>query len=173
MLGVTLGSHGVRVVESAYVASIGYGEVALAPLSRRVMADAVIATPRLGGPHLHGVPADRDGFIPADPHGRFPACADVFAAGDCTSFPVKHPSLAAQQADAVAAAIAADAGARDRAEPFKPVLRGILPSRLRWYVEAPLAGGDGDSTVVSAASAVDAEAALRGPVPGLAAGGRS
>ena len=37
MLRSTLGSHGVRVVESAHVASIGYGEVALAPLSRRVL----------------------------------------------------------------------------------------------------------------------------------------
>jgi sulfide:quinone oxidoreductase len=150
MLRSTLGSHGVRVVESAHVASIGYGEVALAPLSRRVLADAVVAAPRLGGPHLHGVPPDRDGFITTDPHGRVPGVADVFAAGDCTSFPTKHPSLAAQQADAVAAAIAADGGAAVDPRPFKPVLRGILPSRLRWYVDAPLAGGDGDSTVVSA-----------------------
>ena len=48
------------------------------------------------------------------------------------------------------ATIAADVGAAVEPRPFKPVLRGILPSRLRWYVEAPLAGGDGDSTVVSA-----------------------
>ena len=75
--------------------------------------------------------------------------AGLFAAGDCTPFPVKHPSLAAQQADVVAAAIAADAGAPIAAEPFTPVLRGILPSRLRWYVEAPLTGGQGDATVGS------------------------
>ena len=30
------------------------------------------------------------------------------------------------------------------------VLRGILPSRLRWYVEAPLTGGQGDATRISA-----------------------
>ena len=35
-------------------------------------------------------------------------------------------------------------------ERFTPVLCGILPSRLRWYVQAPLTGGDGDATWVSA-----------------------
>lgn len=150
MLHSTLGAHGVRVVESAHVRSIGPGEIELAPLPRRIAADRVIALPRLGGPWLDHLPADRDGFVPVDTHGRVPQVDGVYAAGDCTSFPVKHPSLAAQQADAVAAAIAADAGLPVTAEPFKPILRGLLPSRLRWYVEAPLIGGDGDATTISA-----------------------
>ena len=49
----------------------------------------------------------------------------------------------------MASTIAADAGLPVAAEPFTPVLRGVLPSRLRWYVEAPLTGGQGDATVVS------------------------
>lgn len=150
MLGSTLGAHGVRVVESAYVRSLAAGELELAPLSRRVPADGVIAAPRLAGPRLDHLPHDRDGFVPVDTLGRVPGTPGVLAAGDCTPFPVRHPSLAAQQADAAAAWIAAEAGSRADPEPFTPVLRGILPSRLRWYVEAPLTGGQGDATRISA-----------------------
>jgi hypothetical protein len=132
------------------VQSVGGGEVQLAPGARRIDAEGVIAAPRLAGPGLDHLPCDRDGFVLADTHGQVPGLPGVYAAGDCTPFPVRHPSLAAQQADAVAAAIAADAGCIAVPEPFKPVLRGVLPSRLRWYVEAPLTGGDGDATKVSA-----------------------
>jgi len=150
LLGTTIGAHGVHVVASAHVRSIGYGEVELAPLARRVTAERVIAAPRLRGPQLKHLPCDGDGFVPVDPDGRVRGAEGVYAAGDCAAFPVKHPSLAAQQADAVAASIAADAGLPVVAQPFKPVLRGMLPSRLRWYVEAPLTGGQGDATRVSA-----------------------
>ena len=120
------------------------------PGSRWVGAERVIAAPRLAGPRLDSLPCDRDGFLSTDPHGRVPAVERVYAAGDCTAFPVKHPSLAAQQADAVASAIAADAGVAVTRHPFTPVLRCVLPSRLRWYVEAPLTGGCGEATRVSA-----------------------
>jgi sulfide:quinone oxidoreductase len=150
MLHVTLGAHGLRVVDSAYVRSIGQGHMDLAPLSRRLAAERVIAAPRLAGPDLAHLHCDADGFLPVDPLGRVTGVPGVFAAGDCTSFPVKHASLAAQQADAVASTIAAEAGARVEAVPFEPVLRGMLPSRLRWYVEAPLTGGHGDATRLSA-----------------------
>jgi len=40
-----------------------------------------------------------------------PDIDDVYAAGDATDFPVTHGGLAAQQADSVAAAIAAAVGA--------------------------------------------------------------
>jgi sulfide:quinone oxidoreductase len=78
-----------------------------------------------------------------DRRGRVNGADRVFAAGDCTAFPVKHPSLAAQQADTVAATIAG------KPEPFKPVLRAMLPARLRWYLEAPLSGGHGDAAEIS------------------------
>ena len=126
------------------------GELELAPRLRRIEAEHVLAAPRLQGPRLGHLPVAGDGFLAVDPHGRVPGLDGVYAAGDCTAFAVRHPSLAAQQADAAAAAVAADAGLDVPAEPFEPVLRGVLPSRRRRYVEAPLTGGQGDATRVSA-----------------------
>src|SRR5262249_55559977 len=51
---------------------------------------------------------------------------DVYAAGDITAFALKQGGLAAQQADTVAEAIAADLGAALTPKPFRPVLRGLL-----------------------------------------------
>jgi hypothetical protein len=47
-------------------------------------------------------------LLAVDEHGRIPGVADVFAAGDATTFPLKQGGLAAQQADAAAETIAAD-----------------------------------------------------------------
>jgi sulfide:quinone oxidoreductase len=148
-----LRAQGVRVVESAHVRSVADGVVELAPPSRRIVADAVIAAPRLAGPALGHLPCDRDGFLRVEAHGRVVDSDRVFAAGDCTAFPVKHPSLAAEQADAVAATIAACAGAPVTPERFTPVLRGILPARPARYVEAPLTGGQGDEATRISATA--------------------
>jgi sulfide:quinone oxidoreductase len=57
---------------------------------------------------------------------RVPGAADVWAAGDATTFPLKQGGLATQQADAVAEALAAELGATVRPQPFRPVLRGLL-----------------------------------------------
>lgn len=92
----------------------------------RVLADRVVALPRLTGPGLVGLPQDRDGFIPVDENARVRGVERVFAAGDATTFALKQGGLAAQQADAAAEAIAADLGAAVRPAPFRPVLRGIL-----------------------------------------------
>jgi sulfide:quinone oxidoreductase len=89
-------------------------------------ADAVVALPRLQGPALPGLPHDGAGFIPTDTEGRVPGTSDVYAAGDVTQFRPKQGGLAAQQADAVAAAIAADLGAEVMPMPFRPVVRGVL-----------------------------------------------
>lgn len=91
-----------------------------------VEADAVVALPQLVGPALAGLPHDGGGFIPTDMEGRVSGTVDVYAAGDATQFRPKQGGLAAQQADAVAAAIAIDAGANVRPMPFRPVLRGLL-----------------------------------------------
>jgi NADH dehydrogenase FAD-containing subunit len=143
-LRLTLASHGVRVVESAHLRAIVDCELDLVPGPHRVFAGRAIVAPRLGGRYPVHLPWDTDGFLPTDPLGRVQGIDGVFAAGDCTAFPVKHPSIAAQQADAVAAAIAGDP------QPFEPVLRCMLPSRLHWYLEAPLTGGHGDATRISA-----------------------
>ena len=73
----------------------------LAPRRRRRRAA------RARRPAHSGLPHDDDGFIPVDEHGHVVGCTDVFAAGDVTASPIKHGGLAAQQADAVAEAIAA------------------------------------------------------------------
>jgi sulfide:quinone oxidoreductase len=147
----TLREHGIRVVESAYARAIGRDELVLAPGDRRVEAAVVLAAPRLAGPAIPGLPRDGTGFLPIDRVGRVRDAENVFAAGDCADFPVKHASLTAQQADAAATAIAAAAGCDVVPVPFKPVVRCMLPARLRWYVDAPIAGGDGDAVRVSSA----------------------
>jgi sulfide:quinone oxidoreductase len=93
---------------------------------RTIPADHVIALPGVAGPFVRGLPHDPRGFILADAHGRVPGCPDVYAAGDATTFPLRQGGLAAQQADAAAEAIAARLGAISRAQPFRPVLRGVL-----------------------------------------------
>jgi CBS domain-containing protein len=88
--------------------------------------DRVVALPRLAGAPLDGIPQTVDGFIPVDDHGRVQGVADVFAAGDVTSFPVKHGGLATQQALAAAEMIAATVGASVNPQPFRPVVHGLL-----------------------------------------------
>jgi len=72
--------------------------------------------------------------------------SDVYAAGDATSYEVKHGSLAAAQADAAALAIAARAGADVVQVPFRPVLHARLAFGeesvfVRRNVEDPLDPG--------------------------------
>jgi sulfide:quinone oxidoreductase len=92
----------------------------------RIAADAAIALPRLEGPDIAGVPRDAHGFVATDDFGWVLGLTDVYAAGDMTQCPVKQGGIASQQADAVAASIAADAGAGVRPASFRPVLRGLL-----------------------------------------------
>ena len=91
-----------------------------------VSADRVVALPRLQGAPIDGLPQTVHGFIPVDSHCRVHGVADVFAAGDITSFTVKQGGIATQQADAAAEAIAAAAGASVTPKAFRPVLRGLL-----------------------------------------------
>jgi sulfide:quinone oxidoreductase len=108
-----------------------------------IPADATVVLPPMQGPWIGGLPNDEHGFIPVDRHGRVRAAHGVFAAGDATSFPVKQGGLATQQADAVAEAIAADLGALARAEPFRPVLRGLLlTGGAPLYLRAELRGNE-------------------------------
>jgi sulfide:quinone oxidoreductase len=145
----TLTAHGIQVTESAYVRAIRGDELVLTPGDRRVLAAAVLAAPRLAGPSIPGLPHDPGGFLPVDRLGRVQGVDAVYAAGDCANFPIKHASLSAQQADAAATAIGEAAGLAVAPVPFKPVVRCMLPARLRWYVEAPISGGAGDATELS------------------------
>jgi sulfide:quinone oxidoreductase len=120
-----LEEHGVALRSWACPLEVVDSVLHIVPF-RSLEVDCAVALPRLRGAQLDGVPQDDDGFIHIDDRCRVEGLVDVFAAGDITSFPVKQGGLAAEQADAAAGRIAADAGAAVQAEPFRPVLRGLL-----------------------------------------------
>jgi sulfide:quinone oxidoreductase len=103
-----------------------------------------IALPRAAARPVAGLPRDEHGFVPVDGHGRVAGLENVWAAGDCTAFPIKQGGLAAQQADAAAASIAERAGAEVVPEPFSPVLRGVLLTGRgrRWIRRSLETAGD-------------------------------
>jgi sulfide:quinone oxidoreductase len=143
--------RGIGLCCSCHPAEVDDSGLRIVP-GGHLSADRVLAVPRLEGPRLEGVPHREDGFIPADSFGRVEGLEDagIYAAGDVTAFPVKQGGLAAQQADAAAELIAADAGAPIDPAPFRPVLRGLLltgsePS----YLRAEIAGGRGEASVVA------------------------
>jgi sulfide:quinone oxidoreductase len=145
-----LDESGVTLHTRSYGVPHPPGRLDLSPGDRSLTVDRIVTVPRLVGPRLRGIPSGRDGFIHTDAHGRVPDLDGVFAAGDATTFPVKQGGLAAQQADAVAEAIAASAGADIDPQPFRPILRGTLltggPAR---YLRADISGVAGDDSTVS------------------------
>ena len=82
--------------------------------------------PRVAGRRIGGLHQDDDDFLPVDEHCRVASANHVYGAGDVTAFPLKHGSLAAQQADAAAEAILAELGLPIVPRPFRPVLQGVL-----------------------------------------------
>lgn len=144
-----LDERGIEVLCSRYPAAFGEGRLSCVP-EGSVSADVVVAGPRLAGPAIDGLPADKNGFIPVDEFGRVREREAVFAAGDGTAFPIKQGGIAAAQADAAAASIARMAGAELEPQPFRPILRALLlggEGATSMYVE--LAGGAGDTSEVS------------------------
>jgi len=132
---------GIELVRNAAAVSALDGALGLAN-GELLSADIVVALPEVIGPRIAGLPHDDAGFLPVDEHGHVVGCTDVFAAGDVTSFPVKHGGLAAQQADAVAEAIAARVGTVVSPAPFRPLLRGLLVTDERpLYLRAELGPG--------------------------------
>ncbi|MFP5363040.1 MAG: FAD-dependent oxidoreductase [Thermoleophilia bacterium] len=106
-----------------------------------IAADHVVTLADIVARPVAGLPGDRAGFIPADLHGAVPGHSGVYAAGEATSYPLRQGGLATQQADAVAAAIAAETGAGSAAAPFDPVLRGrLLTSGAPLYLQARPSG---------------------------------
>jgi sulfide:quinone oxidoreductase len=142
-----LDKAGVKVELGAY-AELDTGPpraIVLRPSGRRLEVNRVLALPRLRGRRVKGIPADPDGFVTVDPHGRIAGVDGVWAAGDGIAFPIKFGGLAAEQADAVAADIAANAGALVERAPFRPVLRGrLLTSSGPRYMRYDAAGGGGE-----------------------------
>jgi sulfide:quinone oxidoreductase len=141
-----LDERDIAVHTSTYAAELWRGQLRLVP-DGHITADHVVALPRLQGQRIDGVPQTADRFVPVDANGRVHGVVDVFAAGDITSFPVKQGGIAAQQAEAAAEAIAADAGVELAPHAFRPVLRGLLltGSEPR-YLRRELAGGTGETS---------------------------
>lgn len=149
-IGRLLEQSGVTLHTGSYGEPSRPGWLDISPGERGMRVDRVVTEPRLAGPRLRGVPCDHDGFIRTDAHGRVPDLEGAFAAGDATSFPVKQGGLAAQQADAVAEAIAASVGVDIDPQPFRPVLRGLLlTGALPRYLRADISGGAGDDSTIS------------------------
>jgi sulfide:quinone oxidoreductase len=146
MVGELLAQERIAFIGSV-TPEVGHGVVIAG--DRRFAVDRVVAMPVPVGPRFAGLPADDDGFIPVDAHGRVTGADDVFAAGDATDAPIKQGGLASQQAVAAAEAIAARHGVDLDPEPFRPMLRGLLLTgdRDRW-LRAP-AGGTPAATQAS------------------------
>jgi sulfide:quinone oxidoreductase len=129
------------------------GLVVIAPGTRRVIADRVIALPQLTGPSVRGIPAGPHGFISVDAHCRVPGLKGVYAAGDGADHPIKHGGLAALQADTIAAMIAADAGAPVERQPYCPEIRGLLlTGGAPLYLSARVVGGSGFHSTITETS---------------------
>jgi sulfide:quinone oxidoreductase len=139
-----LEERGIAIQTGAFPVELVDGELRLVP-EGSVAAERVVALPRLRGTRIDGLPQTVEGFIPVDAHGQVHGLDDVFAAGDISSFPVKQGGIAAQQADAAAELIAANAGADLTPQPFRPVLRGLLlTGRQPRYLRHEITGGAGD-----------------------------
>ena len=140
-----LATRGVQVRTSARASEDAAGVLTLQPGRERLDAGAVVALPELQGPALPALPADERGFIPIDEHARVRGVEGIYAAGDGTNFPVKHGGLGAQQADAAAEHLAAEAGAEIEPRPFHPVIRGkLLTGDDSLSLQADIGGGGGE-----------------------------
>lgn len=117
--------RGVRIETDTAAHSWADGLLSLDD-GRDLRADAVVAVPTFAGAQIDGIPQDESGFIETDEYGAVAGLTDVYAAGDLIQSWLKQGGLAAQQADTVATAIAALAGAPVRPTPYRPVLRGFL-----------------------------------------------
>ena len=148
-VGELLRERGVELVTGLYASAWADGVLETVP-DGPIEARWAVALPTLRGPELTGLPRATGGFVPTDRHGRVPGLDGVYAAGDLTTFPVKQGGLAAQQADAVAEAIAAAAGAGVEPRPFEPILRGLLlTGGAPAYLRAELGGGRGETSLAA------------------------
>jgi sulfide:quinone oxidoreductase len=155
--------------------TLAHGELTLEPSGLRLHPDRVGALPLLEGAPITGIPTDPHGFIAVTDRGAVRGLDGVYAAGDVTSYPIKHGGLAAQQADLVAAAITARAGLGDAPQPLTPVIRGaLLTGTGTRYIEAEMLGNGGFSSTVSDVCPWDppAKIAAQHLAPYLARGGR-
>ena len=136
-----LDERGVRVITSARAQVPAAGEIVLDGGRRTLRAERIVAMPELYGPAVRGLASDGEGFIPVDPYARVHGVERIWAAGDATTFVIKHGGIAAQQADVAARSIAALAGAPVEPTRFQPEVRGVLlTGREPLYLAARMLG---------------------------------
>jgi sulfide:quinone oxidoreductase len=144
-LGVFGGTVAVKVVELLEASGVRLWTGAMADcvedgrlwldMEGGLPVDLAVALPRPVARVIAGLPADADGFLPADAYARLEFAPGVYAAGDATTRPLRQGGLATQQADAAAASIARQAGAPVEPEAYRPVLRGLLLTGGRpWFL---------------------------------------
>jgi sulfide:quinone oxidoreductase len=139
-----LAADGIDLLTSVHVRDVQRGVVTGLDGRPVVSARRAVTLPRLSGPHVAGLPADADGFVPVDEHGRVHDTPSVWAAGDGTTFPLKQGGIAAQQAYAAAQDIAARTGAPITPRPFRPQLRAkLLTGRRPKFLSEMIVGGAG------------------------------
>jgi sulfide:quinone oxidoreductase len=140
-IGDLLEDRGVEFIADGRPVAADIGGLELDD-GRRIRAAAVVALPGLVGRRIPGLAQDGMGFVAVDEHQRVPGAADVYAAGDVTTFPLKQGGLATQQADAAAEAILAQLGLPIAPRPFEPVLKGVLYTDGEpAYLHAPTRSG--------------------------------
>jgi sulfide:quinone oxidoreductase len=143
---------GIRLYVSSRAVAPRPKRLLLLPAGKELAADRIVAMPRIAGPGIPGLIASgAQGFIPIDAQCRVPATdGRVFAAGDATTFPIKHGGIGTQQADTAAAAIARLAGAAPKPAPFRPEIRGkLLTGGKPLYLSARLVNGQSFASTVS------------------------
>jgi sulfide:quinone oxidoreductase len=126
-----------------------------------IEADRVITVPQLRVNRIAGIPASWWGFVPTDPSGRVEGVADIYAAGDMTTYPIKQGGLATQQADLIAGTIAASLGAPVKQLRSTHVLRARLlggerPLLLRTELDGMGRPSNGTVEAAEADGAADA-----------------
>ena len=122
-----LAEAGVELVTDREPVAFAEGSLVLQP-EGAIEVDRAVSMPVVEGPRIGGLPRDTEGFLPVDGFGRVQGTERIWAAGEVTSFPVRQAGIAAQQALAVAASIAAEAGVEVESSPFRPSISGLLSS---------------------------------------------
>ena len=110
-----------------------------------------VTLPRITGPDIPGLPGEAlHRFLDVDEHCRVGRTdGRIFAAGDGTSFPIKHGAVAVQQADTAAAGIAHLAGTGPPSLPLHVVIRAaLITGRTPLYLSANVIAGQGWGTRV-------------------------
>jgi sulfide:quinone oxidoreductase len=144
-----LAERNIDVLTGARPIEFAAGRLRVDP-GEDVEADAVITLPRLEGRKTSGIPHDEDGFVPVDEHGAVVGLERIYAAGDVSPLPFKQGAFATQQADSVAEAIAAAAGAGIEPRAAGPRMRAVLwTGQGPRYLFAENGGPDGRSSTPS------------------------